>query len=60
MVPSKERKGHQKEPLCLCSAAAGANAVLSWPESSERIKGAPWNEGRPTHGHLSSFAENIG
>lgn len=41
MVPSKERTGHQKEPLCLRSVAVGASAVLYWSESSERIKGAP-------------------
>lgn len=52
MVLSKERTGHQKEPLCLRSVMLLLVPVMCVIREFREIKGAPWNESRLPHCHL--------
>lgn len=54
MVLSKERTGHQKEPLCLRSVMLLLVPVMCviLVRAFREIKGAPWNESRLPHCHL--------
>lgn len=52
MVLSKERTGHQKEPLCLRSVLLLLVPVMCVIREFREIKGAPKNESRLPHCHL--------